>query len=42
MRIRAALLVGLLFEMTVKPEAGVFAMVAIALLGVTWGFVVRS
>jgi len=42
LRIRAALLGGLLFEMTVKPEAGVLAMVAIALLGVAWGFVIRS
>jgi hypothetical protein len=42
LRLRTALLFGVLFEMTVKPEAGVVAIVAIGLLGLVWGIVTRS
>src|SRR5262249_23204215 len=42
LRLRTALLFGVLFEMTVKPEAGVVAMVVIGLLGLVWGIATRS
>ena len=42
LRLRTALLFGVLFEMTVKPEAGVVAMVAIGLVGLVWGIATRS
>src|SRR5262249_1330387 len=36
LRIRAALLLGLLFEMTVKPETGVVVILAVGLAGLGW------
>jgi hypothetical protein len=42
LRLRTALLFGVLFEMTVRPEAGVVAMVAIGLLGLAWDVVTWS
>jgi hypothetical protein len=42
LRIRTALLLGLLFEMTVKPETGGLLMVAVGLAGVGWGTFNRS
>ena len=39
-RFRAALLVGLVFEMVARPESsGVLAMAAFALVGICWGLV---
>src|SRR5262245_7247430 len=36
--LRAALLIGLAFEMTMKPERGVLIMAGFALAGIVWGF----
>jgi hypothetical protein len=41
-RMRAALLGGLLFEMTAKPDAGLLAMGIIALVAPAWGLARRS
>jgi hypothetical protein len=42
LRVRTALLSGLVFEMTVRPDAGVWVMSAVAILGLAWSVVVRS
>src|SRR5262245_16440217 len=42
LRLRTALLFGVLFDMTVKPEAGVVAIVTIGLVGLVWGIATRS
>ena len=41
LRIRTALLGGLLFEMTAKPNAGLLAMGVIAVAGLAWGLARR-
>ena len=42
LRLRTALLSGLVFEMTVRPEAGVWVIGGVAVLGLAWGAVLRS
>jgi hypothetical protein len=37
LRVRTALLLGLVYEMTAKPTEGVLAIVAFAVLGLAWG-----
>jgi len=37
LRVRTALLLGLVYEMTAKPTEGVVAIVAFAVLGLAWG-----
>ena len=42
LRVRTALLTGLVFEMTVKPDAGAWIMAAVAIGGVSWALATRS
>ena len=42
LRVRTALLTGLVFEMTVKPDAGIWVMAAVATGGIAWGLASRS
>src|SRR5262249_3382379 len=42
LRLRSALLTGLLFEMTVRPDAGAWVMGGVAMMGVAWSAIMRS
>jgi hypothetical protein len=42
LRVRTALLTGLVFEMTVKPDSGVWIIAAVATGGVAWSLATRS
>src|SRR5262245_25059867 len=42
LRLRAAVLVGLVFLMTVKPDRGLLVILAVGSLGALWGFAARK
>ena len=42
LRVRTVLLTGLVFEMTLKPDAGAWVMAAVLVIGLAWAAAVRS
>jgi len=42
LRVRTALLLGLVFEMTLKPDAGAWVMAAVVVIGIAWAAATRT